>query len=74
MKWLVLICAFTTGCVETQPVGEPDGTSQMMKIAKLPAGHGIFVIRDYEHGQLCTIAKRPDAIAISCQAWELPPP
>ena len=81
MKWLVLICTLATGCSNVpgsmgNNIGEPDGTSQMMKIADIPppGQPGVYVVRDYEHGQLCTIARGWEGVSISCQAWELPPP
>lgn len=77
MKWLVLVCMLGTGCSNPNiKYEEPDGTSQMMRIAALPRGvqDGVYVVRDYEHGQLCTIARAWEGVSISCQAWELPPP
>ena len=77
MKWLVLVCMLATGCSNPNiKYEEPDGTSQLMKIADIPptGQPGVYVVRDYEHGQLCTIARVWEGVSISCQAWELPPP
>ena len=78
MKYFLLTCVLLTGCskVRTEPYPEPDGTSQLMKIADIPSPGqpGVYVVRDYEHGQLCTIARVWEGVSISCQAWELPPP
>lgn len=75
MKYLLLTCILLTGCAQVETYPEPDGTSQMMKIADIPAPGqpGVYVVRDYEHGQLCTIARVWEGVSISCQAWELPP-
>ena len=77
MKYLLLTCVLLTGCSkgEMQPYPEPDGTSQLMKIADIPppGQPGVYVVRDYEHVQLCTIARVWEGVSISCQAWELPP-
>lgn len=79
MRWLVVVCLLATGCqprYADKSFPEPDGTSQMMKIADIPTPGqpGVYVVRDYEHGQLCTIARVWEGVSISCQAWELPPP
>jgi hypothetical protein len=79
MKWL-LLCAMvaTAGCsqpVETYP--EPDGDAPMLLLVDWGRGHipnGVYAVRDYEHGQLCTVAKTWEGVAISCQSWELPVP
>lgn len=76
MKYFLLTCVLLTGCAKVEAYPEPDGTSQLMKIADLPGASnpGVYVVRDYEHGQLCTIARVWEGVSISCQAWELPPP
>lgn len=79
MRLLILLCVLTTGCqpcYADKAFPEPDGTSQLMKIADLPGASnpGVYVVRDYEHGQLCTIARVWEGVSISCQAWELPVP
>lgn len=80
MKTLCLLTCIVllTSCqarvkVESKPYPEPDGTSQTLKIADLPIERGVYIIRDYEHGQLCTVAVLPlRSTAITCQPWELP--